>query len=77
MIRGRYQMWTTGQHKQLAELWQQPQLSIEEIALAMHRSESSVQTKAKSLGLPNRLIMRRQRSDHQPTDADRACGAGV
>lgn len=59
--RGRYQMWTTGQEKRLAELWQQPGLSIEAIGFAMNRSESSVQTKAKSLGLPNRYVMRAAR----------------
>jgi hypothetical protein len=64
MIRGRYKMWTTGQHKRLAELWQQPELSIEDIALAMRRSEGSVQRKAQSLGLPSRYTMRAaQRAD--------------
>jgi hypothetical protein len=64
MIRGRYKMWTTGQQRRLAELWRQPELSIEEIASAMHRSNGSVQRKAKSLGLPSRFIMRAaQRAD--------------
>lgn len=64
MIRGRYKMWTTGQQKVLAELWQQPELSVEDIAFAMYRSKCSVQTKAKSLGLPSRFLMRAaQRAD--------------
>jgi hypothetical protein len=64
MIQGRYKMWTTAQRKRLAELWRQPELSIEEIAFAMHRSNGSAQRKAKSLGLPSRFIMRAaQRAD--------------
>jgi hypothetical protein len=61
MIRGRYQMWTTGQQKRLAELWRQPELSIEAIAFAMRRSQSSVQRMAKSLGLPSRHVLRAAR----------------
>lgn len=61
--RGRYKTWTTGQQKRLAELWHRPELSVEDIGFAMNRSHGSVQTKAKSLGLPNRYVMRAERRE--------------